>query len=180
MSKYGAITGKNAVQFKRLLPGPIERVWEHLVDGEKRGRWFCSGETGTKVGGSLEMIFRNNTLSDAPDVPPPEKHKDMPEEIRMSGTITAFEPHTLFSHTWVFGEEYSEVSYELQEQGDKVLLTLTHTHVDSREMKVDVCGGWHAHLDVLDDILNNKKPGPFWKRIGELAIDYEKRVPADA
>ncbi len=180
MSNYGEVTGKNAVQFKRLLPGPIERVWEYLVDGEKRGRWFCSGETDTKVGGHLEMIFRNNTLSDVPDVPPPEKHKDMPEEIRMGGTITAFDPHTLFSHTWVFGEEYSEVSYELQEQGDKVLLTLTHTHVDSREMKVDVSGGWHAHLDVLDDILNNKKRGPFWKRVGELAIDYEKRVPADA
>ena len=180
MSNHGEITGKDAVQFKRLLPGPIERVWEHLVDGDKRGRWFCSGDTDSKVGGNLALIFRNNTLSDAPDVPPPENHKDMPEEIHMSGTITAFDPPRLFSHTWVFGEEYSEVSYELQQQGDKVLLTLTHTHLDSREMKVDVCGGWHAHLDILDDILSGKKPGPFWKRIIELEAVYEERVPVDA
>ena len=44
--KQATIIDKRAVRvsadtfrFERLFPGPIERVWEYLVDGEKRGKW---------------------------------------------------------------------------------------------------------------------------------------------
>jgi len=70
--RYGEVIGRGAVCFRRLLPGPIERVWEHLVDGDKRGRWLCSGNTGSAVGEKVEMIFRNDDLTNAPDSPPPD------------------------------------------------------------------------------------------------------------
>lgn len=177
MDNYGEVIAEDAVRFRRLLPGPIDRVWQYLVDGDMRGRWLCYGDTGTAIGENVTLIFRNHELSPEGDSPPPEKHKDMPEEITFHGTITAYEAPRVFGHTWEFGDENSEVRYELEEQGDQVLLTLTQSRLDSREMKVDVSGGWHTHLDVLEEILTGAKPGPFWRRIAEREIEYEERIP---
>lgn len=177
MNNYGEVIADDAIRFRRLLPGPIERVWEHLVDGDKRGRWLCSGATGNKVGENIVLTFRNHELSPPGDAPIPEKHKDMPAEITFHGRITAYDKPHVFSHTWELGEERSEVRYELAEQGDKVLLTLTQVRLDSREMKVDVCGGWHTHLDTLEDLLSGSPPGPFWKRNAEYNALYDERIP---
>ena len=38
------------MQFVRILPGPIEKIWDYLWDGEKRGEWFATGAMPTKVG----------------------------------------------------------------------------------------------------------------------------------
>ncbi len=177
MDKYGEVIAADAVRFRRLLPGPIERVWQHLVDGNKRGRWLCSGDTGTAVGEDVTLIFRNHELSPPGDGPIPEKHRNMPEEIIFHGKITAYDKPHVFSHTWELGDENSEVRYELEEQGDKVLLTLTQVRLDSRDMKVDVCGGWHTHLDTLEDLLTGAEPGPFWKRNAEYEAFYAERIP---
>lgn len=32
MSEYGVVTEPDAVRFKRVLPGPIERVWAYLTE----------------------------------------------------------------------------------------------------------------------------------------------------
>ena len=44
MSKYGERIDETTVRFERLLPGPIERVWQYLTDGDKRAKWLCGGE----------------------------------------------------------------------------------------------------------------------------------------
>ena len=36
MNDYGELLDENTVRFERLLPGPIERVWSYLTEGEKR------------------------------------------------------------------------------------------------------------------------------------------------
>ena len=51
------------VRLERILPGPIERVWDYLVDGEKRGEWLCSGEMEPRVGGKVELEFQHSDLS---------------------------------------------------------------------------------------------------------------------
>lgn len=178
MNDYGEVIAEDSVRFVRLLPGPIERVWEFLVDGEKRGRWLCSGDTDQKIGGQITMTFRNSSLSKEPDVPPPDKHKDLPEVVSFAGEITAWDPPNHFSHTWEFDKEHSHVEYRLQAQGDKVLLTLTHTRLDGRAIKVDVSTGWHTHLDILVDVLEGDEPKAFWKRVCELEPVYEERIPS--
>ena len=72
MNDYGQLLDESTVRFERLLPGPIERVWAYLVESEKRAKWLCSGETETAVGGHVDLVFRNETLSPAPDIPRPE------------------------------------------------------------------------------------------------------------
>ena len=60
---YGRITAPAEVRFERLLPGPIETVWEFLVDSDKRGQWLASGPMKLKEGGAVELRFRHRDLS---------------------------------------------------------------------------------------------------------------------
>ncbi len=176
MSEYGEVTDQSTVRFERVLPGPIDRVWSYLVEGEKRAKWLCGGDTEHKVGGRIHMHFANKKLSDQPDDPPPEKHKDEPEEVSFEGEITEFDPPHVFAHTWEYAGEYSAVRYELREQDDNVLLTLTHTRLSSPEEVLGVCGGWHAHLDILGDVLEGRSVRPFWRTYTAYDLEYEQRL----
>lgn len=176
MSDYGERIGQGAVRFRRVLPGPIERVWSHLIECDKRAKWFCSGETEQRVGGRIELLFYHASLSPIPDDPPPAKHADMPERTSFTGRISRFEPPRVLAYTWYGEGEESEVCFELEEQGDEVVLVLTHTKLRTRQDEVGVLGGWHTHLDILDDVLNGRTPEPFWRRYTLLDQEYESRV----
>ena len=51
MSEYGVVTEPRTIRMERLLPGPIERVWDYLTDSAKRGKWFAAGKMDLRVGG---------------------------------------------------------------------------------------------------------------------------------
>ena len=176
MEEFGERIGEHAVRFERLLPGPIERVWRYLVEEDKRARWLCGGRTELKVGGAVELHFHNASLSDAPDVAPAEKYRDLPEKTQFAGTVTRCEPPRLLAHTWDFEGQSSEVLYELSEQGDRVLLVLTHTRLASDNEVLSVCGGWHTHLAILDDVLTGAEVRPFWATHNAIEAEYERRL----
>lgn len=176
MNEYGELLDETTVRFERLLPGPIERVWGYLTESDKRARWLCGGETEPRVGGRVDMLFHNASLSSAEDIERPEKYKDMPEKVSFGGKVTRYEPPHVLAHTWEFENEASEVCYELREQGDKVHLVLTHRRLETRETVLSVCGGWHTHLDILADVLEARAPRPFWKTHTALEAKYEQRL----
>jgi len=176
MNDYGELLDSKIVRCERLLPGPIERVWSYLVDGEKRAQWLCGGETDSRVGGNIDMHFHNASLSSDEDIARPEKYKDMPEKMSFSGKVTRYDPPLALSHTWEFDDEASEVCYELEEVGDKVRFTLTHRKLHSTDIVLSVSGGWHTHLDILVDVLEHRKLRPFWKTQMEYAAEYTKRL----
>ncbi len=176
MSDYGELLDDTTVRFERLLPGPIDRVWSYLTDPDKRGRWLAGGKTEHRTGGRLELVFENKALSTQPDIEPPEKYSDMPDIMSFGGDILVYEPPTKLVHTWEYVEEYSEVTYELEEVGDKVRLVLTHRRLHDRTEIMGACGGWHTHLDILDDILRGNDPRPFWSNHTRLEADYEQRL----
>ena len=176
MSEYGELMDENTVRFERLLPGPIERVWSFLTEGEKRSRWLCNGDVESSVGGVVDMHFHNLSLSGDDDIPRPEKYKDNPEKISFVGKVTRYEPPHILEHTWEFGEESSEVCYELIEQGDKVKLVLVHRRLESADTVLSVSGGWHTHLNVLVDVLEGSKPRPFYKMQTQYESEYEERL----
>ena len=68
MNKFGERLDDTTVRFERLLPGPIERVWEYITDGEKRAKWLAGGKTEQVVDGSIELLFHNNSLSPLPTI----------------------------------------------------------------------------------------------------------------
>lgn len=176
MNEYGERLDRTTVRFTRLLPGPIDRVWAYITESDKRARWLCGGDIENQVGGHVDMHFHNASLSEEEDIDPPEKHKDMPEKISFTGTVTRCEPPHLIAHTWTFEGEDSEVCYELAEQGDRVLLVLTHSRLKSDNEVLSVSGGWHAHLDILVDVLEGRPPKAFWRTYGKLDQEYEKRL----
>ena len=177
MNDYGELIGRGAVRFRRVLPGPIERVWAYLTESEKRARWFAAGVTELRVGGKVTLEFDHQRLSRLPDEEPPEKYRDMPAQITYSGEVTRCDPPRLLAFIWHEENGMSEVCYELDERADGVLLTLTHTRLASRSEEIGVLGGWHAHLDILGDVLAGRDPVPFWQRYKPLDAHYEQGIP---
>jgi len=173
MTNYGKKIDQGSLCFERLLPGPIERVWAFLTESEKRRTWFAAGPMELRAGGKVELIFRNSELA-AQYESTPEKYKAY-EGMTSYGRITRCEAPRLLSFTW--DEENaspSEVTFELKPQGDQVQLVLIHRKLASRKDMVNVSGGWHAHLGILEARLKGLEPGPFWSEILRLESEYEK------
>jgi uncharacterized protein YndB with AHSA1/START domain len=171
MNEYGVVTEARTVRLERLLPGPIERVWEYLTESKKRGKWFASGPMDLRVGGTVELRFHHADLS--AERIAPERFKKYEGHV-MSGQITACEPPRLLSYT--FGDA-GEVTFELSPRGSDVLLVLTHRRLPDRKTMVSVASGWHSHLAILIDNLNGDEPRPFWSTIARMEAEYEKRLP---
>jgi len=176
MNEYGKLLDQNTVRFERLLPGPIERVWSYLTEDGKRAKWLCGGDVEQKVGGHVDMHFHNVSLSSEDDIPRPEKYRDRPEKMSFAGEVTRCEPPHVLQHTWEFGDEYSEVCYELEEQGDKVRLILTHRRLDTSDIVLSVSGGWHTHLNILVDVLEGNKLRPFYRMQTQYETEYSQRL----
>jgi uncharacterized protein YndB with AHSA1/START domain len=178
MSDYGTVTEAGTVRFERLLPAPVERVWDYLTDSELRRKWFAGGEMELRPGGKMTLVFRNSELSPhAEEVP--ERFRKY-EGMESGGEIVRAEAPRLLVFSW-FEEDApaTEVSWELEPRGDQTLLTLTHRRLANRAAMADVSGGWHLHLEVLEAVLAGRTPGSFWARQAELEKAYRGRIPAE-
>lgn len=176
MNEYGQKISEDCVRFERLLPGPVEKVWRYMTHPDYRSRWLCGGEIELAIGGRVEMNFNNASLSSEKDIPKPAKFADMPEEVSFGGVVTQLKPPVLLAHTWVFEGEASEVCYELESVGQKVLLKLTHRRLSSADEMLDVCAGWHTHLDILSRIAEDQPAPAYWKRHEKLEAEYVGRL----
>lgn len=177
MNKYGTFTEPGTIRFERLLPGPIERVWAYLTESAKKAKWLAAGDVEPRVGGKVELTFKHSDLSETDDSIP-EKYKYMEGGTYFEGRVTEWDPPRLLSYTWgeETGEE-SEVTFELEAKGDKVLLTLTHRHLgDDPETLIGVASGWHTHLGILVDRLSGKEPKGFWTVHNKMELDYGQRL----
>lgn len=173
MQEYGVFTGPDEIRFERVLPAPVDEVWAYLTEPDKRATWFAAGPIEPRVGGKVELVFHNSRLTPEPV---PERWRDTEGYIGR-GNVTRYEPPHVLAITW-FEEsgEPSEVVFELTAQGDATRLALTHRRLDTRELLLDVAGGWHAHLGVLDDVLNGRPPKRFWAAIIDAEKEYRDRL----
>ena len=173
---HGKFTTPAEVRLVRLLPGPIERIWDYLTDPEKRSRWFAGGPMEQCPGGKMRLFFRHANI--APDETPPEDYKQFHDEgAHMDGVVTKCEPPRLLAYT--FGDtQESEVTFELTPQGDQVLLVLTHrARGEDIPYLTDYAGGWHTHLAHLLALLEGRPRPPFWSLHSRLKAEYEKLRP---
>ena len=178
-AEHGLITEAGAIRFERLLPGPIERVWDYLVDPAKRRTWLADGAMDARPGGDFEYVWRNSELSREGDDPVPEKYAAYAEH-RMKGHVIEADPPRRLVHNWdEYGDTPNEVTFELAERGDKVLLTLTHRRLSGRQGMLSVGAGWHTHLDILQATLEGRDPPAFWRNHMRIERDYEELIPAD-
>lgn len=178
MNEYGVVEGGNSLRFERTLPGPIDRIWSYLTEGELRAKWLAGGSTESRVGGEVRLEFDHARLTPHDD-PTPGRFADQQGGAVQTGKVLRYEPPHVLAYTWEEGDgAVSEVTFELTPKGDDVLLVLTHARVGDRRTLVMTSGGWHAHLDILAAKLKDETPGPFWAAYERLEADYEARLPS--
>lgn len=171
LDAYGALIEPATLKIQRLLPGPIERVWDYLTQTELRRRWLASGDMPARPGETFELVWRNDELTDPPGVRP----EGFSHEHRMESRVLAMEPPRRLVITW--GVQ-SEVEFGLEIHRAEVLLTIIHRRLPDRDALLNVSSGWHAHLDVLVADLTGGKAEPHWDNFVQLRADYDARLPA--
>ncbi|MBJ6124779.1 SRPBCC family protein [Microvirga splendida] len=168
---YGTLSEPDTLTIQRLLPGPVERVWEYLTQSELRRQWLAAGEMALAVGAPFEFVWRNDELTS----PPGARPAGSAEEHRLECSITELDPPRKLAITW---GSTGGVTFTLEPIGSKTLLTVTHRRVCERPMLLSVSAGWHTHLDVLAARMAGQEPEPFWDQIARLKPEYDRRFPA--
>ncbi len=156
-----------AVSFERQLPGPIERVWDFLIDTKRLPQWFGDDSTITpRIGGAVRLMGGH-----------------------VRGTVTQWAPPRRLSYTWnVFGPDdgreavsaYPEsyLSFTLVPRGEGVL-TLLHLPILDRFEKQNAMG-WHTFLDILGAGLRGEaveERAAYMKKNAErYGVDLDKLV----
>ena len=98
----------------------------------------------------------------------------------MHGTVTRCEPPRVLAYTWGDGDDASDVTFEIEPRPDgEVLLIVTQRRLRSVAGMANVAAGWHAHLGILLDVLENRPPRGFWSTHGRLEAAY-RTLLADA
>lgn len=172
MNKYGTIIAPNTIRFERTLSGPIERVWAYLTESDKRSKWLASGDMDLRVGGEVQLSWLHSDL----DAVPSEAQERYKNGHSMTATITRCEPPKVLGYTWgARADALSEVVFELSEQGNEVLLVLTHHRLPNQNDLLGVSGGWHTHLDILAEHLSGRTSPGFWEKHAGLHKEYKER-----
>lgn len=158
------------VRIERLLPGPVERVWAYLVNEDKRAQWLAAGAMDLRAGGEINLGFRHADLSAEKETPARFKRlADGPHAVQCR--VIRCEPPHVLSFTW---GDAGEVTFELTPQDHEVVLVLTHRRLPDRGMMVSVASGWHAHLGLLIDRLDEREPRGFWSAHAAAEAQYER------
>jgi len=169
---FGVLSEPATLTIKRVLPGPVERVWAYLTESDLRRKWMAAGNMELSVGAPFELTWRNDELTS----PPGRRPDNFAKEQSMRSEITEVDPPRRLSFTW---GSTGDVTFELEPRGDnKVLLTVIHRRIADHAMRLNICAGWHAHLDILVAVASGGEPQAFWDRWSSLRQEYERRLSA--
>lgn len=167
--RYGLLTEPATLTIARLLPGPVERIWAYLTDEDLRRRWLAAGAMEEKVGAPVELVWRNDELTD----PPGTRPDGFSDEHRMLCEVTAIDPQRRLAISW---GSTGGVTFTLEEKGADVLLTIVHKRIEDRDILLNVSAGWHAHLDVLEARTRETPAAPHWDNWVRLRDAYAERL----
>ena len=171
LDRYGVLIEPTTLKIQRLLPGPIERVWAYLTESELRRQWLAGGAMKMEVGAPVELVWRNDELTDRVGNRP----AGAAPEVRMQSRIVELDPPRKLAIVW---GATGSVSFDLTSSGSEVLLTIVHRGIADRASMLNLGPGWHAHLDILAARLAGTEPEPFWDARLRLKAEYEQRLPA--
>jgi uncharacterized protein YndB with AHSA1/START domain len=173
MSRDGTILDLHTVEFKRLLPGPIELAWDYLTKPELLKTWFADVTLEPRAGGAVKVRFHKDTCGG--------------HTGGVNGTIREFRPPHVIAFTWFQlylqpdgsnkESDEGEVRFELSEKGDKVLLTLLHSRLPTEELAPH-SGGWHSYLDNLESRISGGDGINYMAAFQRFHPQYVERVSA--
>jgi uncharacterized protein YndB with AHSA1/START domain len=151
--------GTFTLRYERHFPHPIARVWQAISDPTQVALWIGELRKPFAADGKYELFF---------------PHADSTSE----GTVRLFNPQTLLEYTWDHVTvPPSIVRWELSEKGQSATqLVLIHRQL--RKSVTGYGGGWHKHLDLMEEVLMGRTAGftmsDTWDE--ELAPVYTKAL----
>jgi uncharacterized protein YndB with AHSA1/START domain len=166
---YGKLVAPRTIEIQRLLPGPIERIWDYLTKSDLREQWLAYGHMTPEKGSTLKLTWPLAKFSG-------ERPEGIPTEHTLDSQIMEWNPPKKLAFTWNDG---SIVTFELAPAGKRVLLKMIHKDITTRSKMVGVSTGWHAHLDKLVAVVSGEDGGVFWDQWKVHKADYEKRIPTE-
>jgi uncharacterized protein YndB with AHSA1/START domain len=172
MSYDGTLHDLHTVEFKRLIPGPIELAWDYLTKPDLLKTWFADVTLEPRLGGAVTVRFVKDTCGAGAGV---------------QGTIREFRPPHAIAFTWIRqrpqpdgsiqDSDEGEVRFELAERGEKVLLTLLHSRLPTEEL-TGHSAGWHAYLNNLESLISGGERVDFMQVVGRVRPKYDERIAA--
>lgn len=171
MGDHVTYPAPTVLEINRDLPGPIERVWDYLTRSELRQTWICAGDVEARAGGKIVFDFDHTRLSTRPT---PASHEGGGED-HMVGTVRIYEPPRRLAFSWPSGEGQAptEVMITLTEIETGVRLNLRHEKLSTDDYKSGASAGWHTHLDILSDLLEDRTARDFWDHFIPLEREYK-------
>ena len=176
MTGLGSVIDSHTIRFERLLPGPVERVWDYLTRPESLATWLAEGEIDPRVGGQVELRF------DVQEVPERAKAGAI-----IRGVVARWEPPRVLAYSWVDASADPPpggspapdpvVTFELEGRGGDALLALTHRQLPTA-LVPGFGAGWHTHLGILLARLRGEQPEPFLAVFRRLLPIYAQRAAA--
>jgi uncharacterized protein YndB with AHSA1/START domain len=171
MSYDGILRDPHTVEFKRLIPGPIELAWAFLTQREKLKTWFADVTIEPRVGGAVDIHFNPDTCGAC--------------SAGVRGVVREFRPPHAVAFSWIQlkarpdgslqERDEGEVRFELAARGDKVLLTLLHSRLSTDEL-IGHSAGWHAYLQNLDSVLSQRGRIDFMAVARGVRPGYEEQL----
>lgn len=145
MENKGEVSNVKCLTFRRLLPGPIEKVWAHLTDTTLLPAWF--GEESSIEGrqGGVVRLMGGHIRGVVTQWQPPKK---------LIYTWNVFDPNDGPDAVSAYPESYPTFELEAQE-GNKVMLTFTHFPILEHFVPQSAVG-WHTMLGILIAALNGE------------------------
>jgi uncharacterized protein YndB with AHSA1/START domain len=170
MSYDGTLHDPHTVEFRRLIPGPIELAWDYLTKPELLKTWFADVTLEPRLGGEVIIRFAKDTCGAGDGV---------------RGKIREFRPPHVMAFSWIRPRaqadgsiqyvDEGEVRFELAERGEKVLLTLLHSQQPTDEL-TGHSAGWHAYLDNLESVIAGRGRVDFIGIVRRVRPKYEERL----
>jgi uncharacterized protein YndB with AHSA1/START domain len=125
------------VEFVRMLPGPIERVWEHLTNTKLLPAWFGDDSSIEPRLGGVVSLMGGHIRGVVTQWRPP---------LKLAYTWNVFEPGDTADAFSAYPE--SLLTLTLEPAANEVKLTLHHAPIPERFEKQNAMG-WHTYLDIL-------------------------------
>lgn len=150
----------NTIHFVREVPGPVERVWEHLTSSALIPVWFGSEGMEFSIGHG----------------------KDEPVSLmggHITGRVVDWQPTTTLAYTWNLNQPgmpptpESTARFTLQPLAEGIELRLEQTPVPAPVAPFSL-SGWHSFLDRLGAMLRGEELGDVMQAMQDNQTTYER------